>query len=121
MKDEGPDGHMHDGPIGHMCNEKVLIDDEAPKPRRILAPHEAHESTNLLLGFISGHLENLVAESNRANEGARRRNDEWQETMRRAGDIQVKAQRTGAIVVFAGICLMSTIISVVVSVVIGLL
>ena len=113
MKDEGPESHMHlddHGPIGHMCME-----DKAPKPRRILAPHEAHESTNLFLGFISGHLENLVAESHRANDGARRRNDEWQETLRRAGDIQIKAQRTGAIVVMVGICLMSTIISVVIS------
>jgi len=103
------------GPIGHMCNEKVLIDDEAPKPRKILSPHEAHESTNLLLGMLCGHVSNLVSESHRANEGARRRNDEWQETLKRAGDIQIKAQRTGAIVVLTGICLMSTIISVVIS------
>jgi len=98
----------NDGPIGNMCNE-------APKPRKILSPHEAHESTNILLGMLCGHVENLVKESNRANEGARRRHDEWQETMRNAGEIQVKAQKIGAKVVMIGICLMSTIISVVVS------
>ena len=132
MKDEGPDGHMHaneepskdlgehvtapylrpedDGPIGHMCMEE-----KSPKSRRILAPHEAHESTNLLLGLLCGHVENLVIESNRANRGADLRHEEWQEALITMGAMQATAHKTGAKVIMVGICLMSTIISVVIS------
>lgn len=119
MKDEGPDGHMHgdnDGPLGHMCN----INDETPKPgiidtstfKKVDDPVVA---TNLLLGFIVGHLDNLVTESNRANKNASRRHDEWQETLTTLGEIQGKAQRTGAIVICVGICFLSTFISIVIS------
>lgn len=60
------------GPIGHMCNEKSPIYDKAPKPTKATD----HQSTNILLGMLCGHVENLVTESNRANEGARRRHDD---------------------------------------------
>ena len=94
--------------------------DESPKPgiidtstfKKVDDPVVAN---NLLLGFIAGHLENLVTESYRANENARRRHDEWKETLISAGEIQAEAQKTGAKVIMIGICLMSTIISVVVS------
>ena len=95
-----------DVPIGHMC-----IEDKTPEPKIATT----HESTNILLGMLCGHVENLVTESHRANRGADLRHDEWQETLARAGEIQVQAQKSGAKVVMIGICLMSTIISVVVS------
>jgi len=101
MKDEGPDSHMHadnDGPIG-----------------------ESREATNILIGLLCGHVENLVIESNRANRSAAYRHDHWQETLEEMGQIQVKAQKSGAKVVMFGICIMATIISVVVSVVVSLL
>jgi len=105
-----------DEPIGHMCME-----DESPKPRKILAPHEAQESTNLLLGLLCGHVENLVTESNRANRSASLRHDEWQDALTSMGEMQATAHKKGAKVVMFGICIMTTIISVVVSVVVSLL
>ncbi len=94
-------------------NENVLsVDDESPKPTKITSPHE---STNILLGTLCGHVQNLVTESNRANRSASLRHDDWQQTLEDMGQIQAKAQKSGAKIIMVGICIMSTIISAVVS------
>jgi hypothetical protein len=74
-----------------------------------------HEATNLLLGHIAGHLRNLVTKESQAYDSARRRHEEWREIFVRGIETQAKNQKVGAIIVFGGICIMTTIISVVVS------
>jgi hypothetical protein len=74
-----------------------------------------HETTNLLLGHIAGHMENLVTEEKRSYDRARHNHEEWQEMFIKGVGIQTKNQKIGLIVVVGGICFLSTIISVVVS------
>lgn len=100
------------GPIGHMGNEKALIDDKAPELKRVNDPHA---TTNLLLGNIVGQLTNLAITCKINLEKSNRHHDEWQEAIAEISKIQAKAQKVGAIILIGGVTLLSTFISVVIS------
>jgi hypothetical protein len=96
--------------LAQRLNDAYLSSEDRPKqPQNDLA------STNLLLGNIVGELRGLRHHSGQSYDAARRRHNEWQDMLTHAVEVQVKTQKVGAITVVCGICFMSTLISVVVS------